>query len=212
MKIIECDYLIIGSGAGGSSVADFLTKSGLSVLMLEEGKHFTQDNKIISATENMTEMWRSTGLTPAFGSPSITYAEARCVGGGTEINSGILQRPHNSVLKYWADIDLKNKEFYNKYIDEYYDWVESNLSASIKDTSKHRHSQILKEAALKQGWKFEALSRAIKNCVCSEPLCICGGKQSMTATLLKNALNQSNFRLRSNSKVTKLVLKNQLII
>ena len=211
MNKIECDYLIIGSGAGGSTVADFLTNSGLSVLMLEEGKNFSENSKILTATENMTGMWRSTGLTPAFGSPSITYAEARCVGGGTEINSGILQRPPKSVLKYWAEIDSSNKDFYERYIDKYYEWVESNLNASIKDTSKDRHSQLLKEAAIKQNWKFENLPRAIKNCICSEPLCVCGGKQSMTSTLLRNAKNQSNFKLKSNTRVIKLVLKNEII-
>ena len=86
------------------------------------------------ATENMSGMWRSTGITPAFGSPSITYAEARCVGGGTEINSGILQRPTDSILREWAEYDYNNSDFYNKYIHEYFDWVETNLNASIKNT------------------------------------------------------------------------------
>ncbi len=211
MKIIESDYLIIGSGAGASSVADFLTNLGLSVLMLEEGENYSKRSNIITATENMSGMWRSTGLTPAFGSPSITYAEARCVGGGTEINSGILQRPSESILKYWSEIDFCNKDFYGKYINEYFDWVENNLSASIRDTSKDRHSQLLKEAAIKQNWKYEVLPRAIKSCICSEPLCVCGGKQSMTATLLKKAQKLKNFKLRSNFRVTKLVLKNELI-
>ncbi len=211
MNIITCDYLIIGSGAGGSAVADYLTQRGLSVLMLEEGKDFSGSNKVSSATDNLTGMWRSSGLTPAFGSPSITYAEARCVGGGTEINSGILQRPPESVLNYWSSIDSKNSDFYQKNINEYFDWVELNLNASIRDTSLDRHSQILKEAAIKQDWSYEALPRAIKNCVCKEPLCVCGGKQSMTETLLKKAKTYSSFKIKPNTKVRKLIFKNELV-
>jgi choline dehydrogenase-like flavoprotein len=211
LNIIKCDYLIIGSGAGGSSVANYLTDLGLSVLMLEEGKDFSGANQAVSATDSMNGMWRSTGLTPAFGAPSITYAEARCVGGGTEINSGILQRPPESVLNYWSNIDSKNKHFYKNELSKYYDWVEHNLSASIKDSSQDRHSQLLKEVAINQNWSFEALPRAIKNCVCKEPLCICGGKQSMTATLLKEAQTHEEFVIESHARATKLVLKNQLI-
>lgn len=211
MNTITCDYLIIGSGAGGSAVADYLIEQGLSVLMLEEGKDFSGDKQVFSATDNMTGMWRSSGLTPAFGVPSITYAEARCVGGGTEINSGILQRPPKSVLSYWSELDHTNKDFYHKKIDEYFDWVEHNLNASIKDSSKNRHSQILKEAAIKQDWSYEALPRALKDCACSEPLCQCGGRQSMTATLLKKAQKQPKFKIKSDSKVTKLIFKNELV-
>lgn len=210
MKDIKCDYLIIGSGAGGSTVADVLLNSGHSVLMLEEGNNFSGKH-IMPATENMTGMWRSTGLTPAFGNPSITYAEGRCVGGGTEINSGILQRPPEAILDYWATIDSKNKDFYSKNINEYFDWIESTLSANIRDTSLDRHSQVLKEAAINQDWKFEALPRAIKDCICNEPLCICGGRQSMTSTLLKKAKANKNFKLESNIRVKKLVLKNEHI-
>lgn len=211
MNTITCDYLIIGSGAGGSAVADYLIEQGLSVLMLEEGKDFSGANQVYAATDNMTGMWRSSGLSPAFGSPSITYAEARCVGGGTEINSGILQRPPDSILSYWSQLDRTNKDFYHNKIDEYFDWVELNLNASIKDSSQYRHSQILKDAAIKQDWAFEALPRAMKDCICSEPLCLCGAKQSMTSTLLKKAQNHPNFKIKSDSKAIKLILKDALV-
>ena len=110
MNTIKCDYLVIGSGAGGSTVADYLVEAGLSVLMIEEGNDFQFDNIPTSAADSMTGMWRGGGLTPAFGSPSVTYAEARCLGGGTEINSGILQRVPLAILSKWGEISKEDQE------------------------------------------------------------------------------------------------------
>ena len=47
-QTIECDVCIIGSGAGGSTLAAQLTAKGIDVVMLESGpnrqrKHFNMD-------------------------------------------------------------------------------------------------------------------------------------------------------------------------
>ena len=89
---IHCDALIIGSGAGGATVADYLTKSGLDVVMLEEGPYINAEKVPDSVPEGLIRMWRAGGLTVALGQNIVPYAEGRCVGGGTEINSAIMQR------------------------------------------------------------------------------------------------------------------------
>lgn len=211
MNTIKCDYLVVGSGAGGSTVSDYLVEAGFSVLMIEEGNDYQFDNIPTSATDSMTGMWRGGGLTPAFGSPSVTYAEARCLGGGTEINSGILQRVPDAVLTEWGMISKEDQKFYSNEIHGHYDWVEKTLNASVLDSSKDKHSQILKHAGDQKGWKVESLPRAMKNCICQQPLCVCGGKQSMTATLLKTNREKSNFSLISQARAKKMTLKNGLI-
>ncbi|ULJ74229.1 hypothetical protein [Rhizobium gallicum] len=77
---LEADAVIIGSGAGGASVADVLTAAGLSVIMLEEGKHIPSKSASPVASEAFAAAWRSGGLTAAIGQPPIAYAEGRCVG------------------------------------------------------------------------------------------------------------------------------------
>lgn len=211
MKIIQCDYLIIGSGAGGSVVADYLVECGFSVLMIEEGNDYSGYKNPKTASAGMTGMWRGGGLTPAFGSPSITYAEGRCLGGGTEINSGIMQRVPDSVLDSWAGISRDDNDFYKNKIDHYYDWVEKTLSANIKDQSQAEHSQILKEAGQNKGWKVESLPRAIKDCICNQPLCFCGAKQSMTSTLLRKHSNNPKFKIITGAKANKLIFKKDKI-
>ena len=211
MKTIKCDYLIIGSGAGGSSVADYLLEAGFSVLMIEEGDDYSSDNVPKSALDGMTGMWRGGGLTPAFGSPTVTYAEARCFGGGTEINSGIMQRVPASILGEWGKIFEEGEDYYSREIHSHYDWVENTLNANVLDSSQDEHSQILKHAGESQGWRVESLPRAMAQCSCKQPLCVCGGKQSMTATLLKKNLTNKKFSVLPRTRAKKLVFKNGLV-
>ena len=95
---LDADAVIIGSGAGGSCVADILTKAGLSVIMLEEGGYVPAPLASPLATGAFPATWRCGGLTAALGAPPVAYAEGRCVGGGTEINSAIAQRADPELL------------------------------------------------------------------------------------------------------------------
>ena len=71
---LNCEALIIGSGAGGSVIAETLTKSGLDVLMIEEGPHIKPEKSPLTATESFSHQWRSGGLNAAIGNPIISYA------------------------------------------------------------------------------------------------------------------------------------------
>ena len=37
---LQCEYLIIGSGAGGSTASKYLIEKGKDVILIEEGEHF----------------------------------------------------------------------------------------------------------------------------------------------------------------------------
>lgn len=56
MKNLETDYVIVGSGAGGASVARELTAAGKKVIMIEKGKNH-QITKSILNTASMYEKW-----------------------------------------------------------------------------------------------------------------------------------------------------------
>ncbi len=51
--------------------------------------------------EEMDQKYRNGGMTTAFGKTTITYIEARCVGGGSEINAGFSDRPWPDTLNGW---------------------------------------------------------------------------------------------------------------
>ena len=47
----DCEVLIIGSGAGGSTIAETLSNQGMDVLMVEEGPNTNIENKIEKVSE-----------------------------------------------------------------------------------------------------------------------------------------------------------------
>ena len=86
------DVIIVGSGAGGASCALTLAQAGLDCLLIEEGPDIQDSSLPISQAESFLRYWRNGAFTGShFGSPQLSYAEGKCVGGSTTINSGILQ-------------------------------------------------------------------------------------------------------------------------
>lgn len=203
---IDCDALIIGSGAGGASVADVLTKAGLDVVMLEEGAFIPQSEKTL--TEEFATLWRGNGLMTTFGNGSVAYAEGRCVGGGTEINSAIFQRAPDSLLEDWAN-KYQIQAFNAASLAPYYQRAANIVSAnhpSINDP----YSAVLQQGAQALNWKCTPLDRSV--IFSPDPVTgkLTQRKQSMSATLIQAALNRG-MRLISNCKATKLITKNHTI-
>ena len=81
------------------------------------------------------------------------------------------------------------------------------MNASLLEDRENLHSKMLKNVADVNNWKIDNLPRALKNCKCYEPLCNCGGRQSMTETIIKDAKKENFFKLESNTKVTKINFK-----
>ncbi len=206
---LSADCLIIGSGAGGGMLAHELVLAGRDVLLLEEGPYVGADNAPANLADSFAKLWRGGGLTVALGKTPMAYAEGQCVGGGTEINSAILQRITPELLEAWAK-DYQIHDFGADALAPFYTRVETLLNASLTVGETSPPTQLMRDAAAKLGWQGTALMRAQKNCVgtnfCSIA-CPTGGKQSVTNALLPRAL-ANGLRLIADCRVQKLQIKN----
>lgn len=202
---LDCDVAIIGSGGGGSTAAVALASAGLDVLIIEEGSYIPATAVPSSATESFRQMWRNGGLTAALGRTPISYAEGRCVGGSTEINSAIFQRPAPQLFDQWSDT-YRIDDFNESSLTPHFDWAAGAVSASATKGPLGPASDILKNGGEKLGWKISTLERGQKGCVgtnlCSFG-CPTGGKQSMTASLLPLAVAHG-CRILPESRVRKI--------
>ena len=99
---VSCDAVVIGSGAGGATIASELLKAGFDVLVVEEGSSVNASDVPDKLSTSFSQMWRSGGMTLAAGRPPIAYAEGKCVGGSTEINSSIFQIPPEELISAWG--------------------------------------------------------------------------------------------------------------
>ena len=97
-RTVECDVCVIGTGAGGAPVAKELAEGGMSVVMLEEGRHFTTDDFTARPREMSTILYRDAGQVVTVGNTPIILPLGKGVGGTTMINSGTCFRTPEPVL------------------------------------------------------------------------------------------------------------------
>jgi len=97
---IDAEVVVIGSGPGGAITAALLAEAGRDVVVVEEGPALTAVSPSWSLRE-MEQKYRGGGALAAIGRVPVAYAEGRCVGGGSEINSGLHHRPPAEVLDAW---------------------------------------------------------------------------------------------------------------
>lgn len=96
-------HLVIGSGAGGAVTAAYLAEAGESVLVIEEGMAVERGEVAQFSIEQMRRQYRNSGTTAMFGNYLLNYAEGCCLGGSTEVNSGLYHLPGKGVLKGWRE-------------------------------------------------------------------------------------------------------------
>ena len=205
VKKLDCEVLIIGSGAGGATVGSELAEAGFDVLMVEEGQSVKSEIAPETLSDSFTRIWRNGGLTIANGKFPVAYAEGCCVGGSTEINSAIFQRLPEELIAKWA---------YKYSIDDFsisdlwplYDKAARLVNASITEGKLGAHSDILRRAGEIQNWEVKLLERGQRNCVgtnhCSIG-CPTGAKQSMSNSVLRK-FTQFGGKIISNCRVKKI--------
>jgi ferredoxin len=98
---VRADVVVIGSGAGGAVVAKELAERGISVIVVEEGAYFVQEDFRGSLPDRFQKLYRDGGTTLALGRPFVSVPLGKAVGGTTVVNSGTCFRAPDRVLREW---------------------------------------------------------------------------------------------------------------
>src|SRR5258708_34729751 len=80
---------VVGSGAGGAAVAAELSKSGLKVVVLEEGRSFAPADLVSKPSWAFRHLYSGRGLMVGKGKVLVPLVAGRAVGGSTFVNSAI---------------------------------------------------------------------------------------------------------------------------
>jgi choline dehydrogenase-like flavoprotein len=195
------DVLVVGSGAGGAPTAALVAEAGIEVLVVEEGEFVPQGDVVPFSLEQMDRQYRAGGVTAAIGHPSIAYTEGCCVGGGTEINSGLYRRPPEDVLDRWRT-DHRIADFDTDSLYAICDEVEHELSVQRVPGPAIPASEALRRGATNLGWAHDEIPRWMTY---SGPDVSSGRRQSMTATYLPRAI-KAGAVLAAGWRVDRLVI------
>jgi choline dehydrogenase-like flavoprotein len=147
---VTYDVAVVGSGPGGAVTARECAARGLNVVVLEEGDWVEPTQVAPYSLDQMRRQYRHRGLTVALGRPPVAYTEARCVGGGSEVNSGLYHRPDAQVLDEWSStygIDGLTLDA----LEPWFDTVEERLSVSPPGPM-NAASGVLQRGAEALGW------------------------------------------------------------
>lgn len=104
----EYDYIVVGSGPGGSAVANVLTQDpSIRVLVLEAGENHDADREIHSATGEPGKakykyFWPGTSVPQESVNGMVAdFTGGRIMGGGTSVNEQMYVRTTPHVLRQW---------------------------------------------------------------------------------------------------------------
>jgi len=187
----EADVAIIGSGAGGGPVAKELAEAGYSVVVLEEGGHFTREDFDFSPGKAFTRLYRDASQTVTLGLPAIVVPQGKTVGGTTTINSGTCLRVPRHVLKRWH-LECGLKDLTEDELNLLYGAVEEYLFVKRADPEVvGKNNLVFLDAAEKLGYSGGFLPRNAKDCegygVCAYG-CPSGAKQSVNVSYIPDAV------------------------
>ncbi|MDP9335496.1 MAG: GMC family oxidoreductase [Actinomycetota bacterium] len=197
IRHLDTDVLVVGSGAGGAVTAATLAAAGRSVTVVEEGPWVDPDAMEPFSLEEICAKYRHRGLSAALGKPSIVYAEGRCVGGSTEINSALFPRLPEELAEEWR-VKYAIEAFASETLAHYADVIETDLTVSKLPFAPPVSSALLERGAAKLGWRSVEFPRLFR---------YEGGratKQTMTRTFIPRAVD-AGARIISDCRVERLL-------
>ena len=179
-----CQVTVLGSGPGGAITAALLAEKGFVVLLIEQGKQKPIDSCRSFSIEEMLQKYRNGGLTPALGRPKVAYVEGSCVGGGSEVNSGLYHRTPSVILQQWREkfaLDVGETDLLS-----HFEACEKDVSVGLSPGKLPSASLKLHEGAQALGWDSREVPRWFAYSGNTDSAGIpTGHRQSMSRTFIK---------------------------
>ncbi len=162
-ETLECDVVVVGTGAGGAPLAAELAGRGHAVLLLEEGAHHTRRHFDGRAPSAINRLYRERGFTVSWGNTVIPIPLGRGVGGTTLINSGTCLRASDDVLASWRAQGLR--DFAPHVFSRWYEAVEQFLQvAPSSPAALGKPAELIARGCDTLGYSHHALPRNAPGC------------------------------------------------
>ena len=209
---IECDVVVVGSGAGGGVTAEILAQAGLNVAIVEEGPLAGSSEFNMREREAYPRLYQESAARQTQ-DKAITILQGRCVGGGTTVNWTSSFRTPPRTLAHWSSAHgLANAN--EGVLAPWFARMEERLAIAPWGVPPNENNDILRRGCQKLGYPSGAIRRNVKGCA---NLGYCGmgcplnAKQSMLVTTIPAALDRGA-TLVHRARVTRLVLEGDRVV
>lgn len=158
---IECDAVVVGSGAGGAVIGRELVDRGHAVVFLEEGDFHRRDAFDGSSVRAHQRFYRAAF---SVGNVVMPIFVGRLVGGSTAINGGTCFRPPAWVHDRWCE-DLASDEFGPAAMNRYFERVENVLDVqTARRETIGPIGDVMARGCGALGWSHFAVRRNAPDC------------------------------------------------
>ena len=188
---LDCDVVVVGSGAGGGVAAGVLAQGGRSVIVLEKGAQHTPKDFSWIEGESFASSYLDRGLIMTE-SGSLPILAGQGLGGGTVINYSTSFAMPDRTREQWdhlSGLDL----FTSSRFSESYARVHERLSVSTQWSIPIKRDRMFEEGCRALGWHVDTIPRNVKGCPDERRCGYCGygcrdgAKQSTALTYLADA-------------------------
>ena len=157
---LDCDVVVVGSGAGGGTAAAVLAQAGLDVVIVEAGRYFSErdfDGAELSGFDRLYV--NGGGMASADGSVGLLAAQG--LGGTTLVNYTFCFRTPDNVRREWAvehGVDAVAGEDYDRSVDAVWERIGVNAEYSLPSRRDEADARGPRQARL--GLAGDAAQRA----------------------------------------------------
>ena len=190
-EVLNCDVVIVGSGAGGGCVAGVLAGQGLDVVILEKGSYRSESDFNHLEAEASRDMYLY-GMTLLNTTGNVRIIAGATLGGGTVVNYTTSFKTPDFVLEEWSRI-TGIEAFASGEFEASLDEVSARLNVNFDSSAAGKRDELMENGLKKLGWHVDLLPRAVKGCTQDEQCGFCGfgcrpgAKQSTMRTYLEDA-------------------------
>ncbi len=199
---LQCDVVVVGSGAGGGTAAGVLAGAGLDVIVLEAGGYNNESDFSHLERDAYRRMYLHKGLGTTADGGMVVLAGAT-LGGGTVINYTTSFPTPNRVREEWDRVAGFSEVFTGEGYADSLDAVASRLEVNSDHGQPSPRAQILEKGLRDLGWQVGEMPRNAVGCTgeacgyCTMG-CRLGAKRSTLATYLQDA-SQAGARVITNA-------------
>jgi len=208
---LECDVVIVGSGAGGSMAAAELAEAGHDVVVLERGPYLSESDFDQLEMDTVARAYLDGGLRTTQDLGTLILAGA-CLGGGTVVNYTTSFRTPDDVRAEWSrttGLPLFESAAFTAALDAACD----RLGVNQEHNQPSTRDALMERGLRAMGWHVDAMPRDVRGCTQDDVCgycglgCVRGAKRSSLATGLTSAA-QSGARIAVGVDVQRVVLEN----